>query len=186
MLLLACISDDLQGHIRTGSKDPTDCIRAAAASMRSWPDLPGSVDMERAAKCASLLHCWIGPHTSSEIAELRGLDPEIGPPVSEDLAADASRVLHNMAALAESAAGRKDLAAAMHDLADACRAGSRDPAVRDLMELDHGGRDSAIKISRMLSGRRVTEVGRGELVGLFPDNKDAAAALFDEIRGSRA
>ena len=36
---------------------------------------------------------------------------------------------------------------------------------------------SAITTSRILSGRHVEEMGRGELAGLFP--KDAAAALFD-------
>ena len=186
LLLLACLADDLQGHAhRAGNKAPLDCVKAAAVNLRLGQGPRVSAVVEKAMKCASLLHYWIESRTSSEIAASRGVKSEIGPPVSEDLAADASRVLQSMAILAEFAVG-KELAMDMRELADACRAGSRDSDIRYLSELEHGGRDSAIKISRKLSGRHMTEMDRGEIEGLFSDNKGTASALFEEIQGRGA
>lgn len=184
ILLLAGLTDDLQEYAKRSKGVTVPDIVGAAADSQSKHEAFGSSDMDTAAKCASMLYYWIEGNTSAEIAKLCNKDPKIGPPVSEDMVADAARVLQSMAALAESGVGKSEIAHEIRRLADACRIGSCDPVVRDLLKLEHAGRDSAIKISRKLAGRRIAEMGRDEFVGIFPDNTGTADVLFQEIRDS--
>ena len=184
ILLLASLSDDLQEYAKKMDDVVVPDSIMVATDSQSRHEVLGSPDIKTATKCASMLYYWIEDNTSSEIAKLCNKDPKIGPPVSEDMVADAVRVLQSMATLAESVVGKSEIASEIRRLADACRIGSCDPVVRDLMKLERAGRDSAIKIARKLSGRHITEMGRDEFVEIFPDNTETADALFQEIRDS--
>jgi ribosome biogenesis SPOUT family RNA methylase Rps3 len=73
----------------------------------------------------------------------------------------------------------------IRELAEFCKVGASDPLVIEIMNrgLKHMGRDTAIRIAALLEnrGKRLNELTQQDVVGLFPENKETAILLFEEI-----
>ena len=186
ILLMACMDADLNRQV-SGVVDlriPETVARMADALFAAG-GIPESIDREPTVRCAGLLHYWMHSYLDSQIADLCRI-PDSVAPVSDNLANDAYRMLQNVASFAmvhDTENGT--LAGEIRGMADSCRVGSSSPVVSFLLNggIRHVGRNSAILISRRVkSVDDLYEMPERAFVGMFPDNREVARALFGEIQ----
>ena len=189
ILLMACMNADLNGQV-SGIRDlrmPETVARMADALFAAG-GIPESIDRDLTVRCAGLLHYWMHSYLDSQITDLCKIADSVVP-VSDDMANDSYRMLQNVASFAMVHDTENDtLAGEIRDVADSCRVGSSSPVVSFLLNggIRHVGRNSAILISRRAeSVDDLYEMPEHAFVGMFPDNREVARALFVEIQKTR-
>ena len=144
---------------------------------------------EGGARLAAVLHHWARSVPLAEIMERCGMDGARAGGIGDGPAADAAWILSTAAGMARDMPGAGgEIAGALDDAAESCRLGTSDPYARRLvgMGLPGMGRETAVRLAAHLRGgkRRIEDMERPEVMGLFAGNPAGAARLCESLENA--
>lgn len=144
---------------------------------------------EGGARLAAVLHHWAASVPLAEIMRRCGMDEARAGGIGDGLAADAAWILSTAAGMARDVPGAGgEIAGALEDAAESCRLGTSDPLARRFvgMGLQGMGRETAIRLAAHLRGRgkRIEDMERPEVTGLFAGNPAGAARLCESLENA--
>lgn len=189
---------DLEAALLVVAASPAE-VRGRHGGMASGAEVPerlarlrralGDPGGEGGARLAAVLHHWAASAPLAEIMRRCGMDEARAGGIGDGLAADAAWILSTAAGMARDVPGAgAEIAGALEDAAESCRLGTSDPLARSLvgMGLPGMGRETAIRLAAHLRGRgkRIEDMERPEVTGLFAGNPAGAARLCESLENA--
>jgi helicase len=145
--------------------------------------------LELAAKYSTILQFWTNSMPTEQILESCGLSVDSDTAsLEESLSKDIYWVMTTIISIVESSGDHDEaIIERMKQLAEYCKIGSNDSFIISLLSsgLEHIGRTTAIKISKlMLGGLGLSSINEEEFSHFFPNNRETAKILFREIKAA--
>jgi uncharacterized protein YerC len=152
-------------------------------------------DLEFSLKYASLLYYWINSFTMKQIMEYSNLDSQSNSAlIEENLIKDVYRILLGIHSIAESikdnepdfpSENTEKILSLIKIVSEFCNDGTRNKIVKTILHsgVNHMGRTTALKLNNYLESQQknLLSLSENEFKNMFPDNRDVAKTLYDEI-----
>ena len=197
VLILSGLSPDLRSHKKILEKvEIPEQITRVKETFQNIDGLSFDlVDLNFSLRCASMSYYWINSLSMKRIIEHSKLDLySDSAMIEENLIKDVHRVLLSVRSVAESIKNNEENYNAVHaqkifelidDVCKFCYEGTRQEVVGSLIRagFNHIGRATALKLNDYLDmqQKELLLLSQDEFQGIFPDNKNTAKMLYDEI-----
>ena len=197
VLILSGLSPDLRSHKKILEK--IRIPEQIARLKKTFQNIDGLsfdlTDPDFSLRCASMSYYWINSFSMKQIIEYSKLDLySDSAMIEEKLIKDVHRALLSVRSVTESIKNNGENYNTVHtqkifelieDLCKFCYEGTRQEVVGSLIRagLNHIGRATALKLNDYLSIQQkdLLLLPQDEFQGIFPNNKNTAKMLYDEI-----